>query len=87
MGLIDPKTMQELAPYSSLGIQLAITIGLFALLGWWLDGKYDTKPVFTLICSLSGIAIGFYSFFKTISDLDKKRELREAKDKERKKNK
>ncbi len=53
------KTIRELAYYSSLGLSVAISIfiGLFA--GIWLDGKFDTKPVLTLVGLGLGIAAGF----------------------------
>ena len=60
------KIIQELAPYMTLGLDFAITIGLFALLGYWLDGKYDTKPMWMLILSLFGIVVAFYKFFKVV---------------------
>ncbi|MFO7749663.1 MAG: AtpZ/AtpI family protein [Desulfobacteraceae bacterium] len=58
------KSMRELAYYSSLGISmaLAIFIGLFA--GLWLDGKFDTSPVLTLIFLGLGIAAGFRNLIK-----------------------
>lgn len=70
---------KELAPYLGLGTQLALTVGLFALLGSWLDKEYDTKPTLLLISSVMGIVIGFYHFFKTISQLSKKEEEKKKK--------
>ncbi|MFA7325520.1 MAG: AtpZ/AtpI family protein [Candidatus Kapaibacterium sp.] len=58
--------IKELSPYMTLGLDFAITIGLFALLGYWLDGKYDTKPMWMLILSLFGIVVAFYKFFKVV---------------------
>lgn len=58
--------IKELSPYMTLGLDFAITIGLFALLGYWLDGKYDTKPMWVLILSLFGIVVAFYKFFKLV---------------------
>ncbi len=64
--------IKELAPYMTLGLDFAITIGLFALLGYWLDGKYNTTPMWILILSLFGIVVAFYKFFKVV--LRKKKE-------------
>lgn len=66
------KIIKELSPYMTLGLDFAITIGLFALLGYWLDGKYNTAPMWTLILSLFGIVVAFYKFFKVV--LKKKKE-------------
>jgi F0F1-type ATP synthase assembly protein I len=58
------KIIKELAPYMTLGIDFAITVSLFALLGYWLDGKYSTSPLWILILSFFGIAVGFYKFIR-----------------------
>lgn len=53
------KDFKELGYYSSIGlsVSLAIFIGLF--LGVWLDRKFDTNPIFTLIGLGMGIVAGF----------------------------
>lgn len=69
----DDKILNELAPYLNLGWQLVISICLMALLGWWLDGKFNTKPVLIIICTLFGAFAGMYSFIKTVMKIDKKK--------------
>jgi F0F1-type ATP synthase assembly protein I len=76
----NPKTdtskeriIKELSPYLNLGWQLAVTICLMALLGWWLDGEFETKPVFIIICSIFGVIVGMYSFIKTVLNLNIKK--------------
>ncbi len=64
---------KELAPYLDLGLRMALTVGLMALLGWWLDTQFDTKPLLLIICSLFGIAAAFVNFFRTISRQEKKK--------------
>lgn len=64
--------IKELSPYMTLGLDFAITISLFALLGYWLDGKYNSSPLWILILSLFGIVVSFYKFFKVV--LKKKKE-------------
>jgi ATP synthase protein I len=60
------KTAIQLAYASSVGIAMALAIfgGLF--LGIWLDGKLGTKPVFTLLLLLIGIAAGFRNLYLLI---------------------
>ena len=60
------KVYKEIAPYAGLGLQLAITVGVMVFLGVWLDGKFETTPVLTVIGSFLGITIGMYSFIKTV---------------------
>ncbi|MCX7735262.1 MAG: AtpZ/AtpI family protein [Candidatus Kapabacteria bacterium] len=56
----------------NLGWQLAITIGIMALLGWWLDKYFQTSPILIIIFSLFGIAAGLVNFFKTVLNNSKK---------------
>lgn len=68
---IDSKAAQ----YSGLGLTLAVTILIFFFVGRWLDGKFDTNVLFTLILVFIGFAAGFYSFYlnvKKLTDEEKK---------------
>jgi F0F1-type ATP synthase assembly protein I len=38
------STMQQLAPYMGMGIQLAAAMTAFGALGWWLDSRFGTAP-------------------------------------------
>ncbi len=46
---------REVGRYAGLGLSYALTIGLFAVGGWWLDGRLESSPLFLLI----GVLIGF----------------------------
>lgn len=80
-GKTNPNIVKELAPYMNLGLQMALTIGLFALLGWWLDAKFETKPWLVTIGAIFGVVVALYSFFKTVSLLEAKRKSILGKDK------
>lgn len=69
------KVDKKVAQYSGLGITLVVTILLFLWAGMWLDGKFETGVLFTLILTFLGFAAGFYSFYlniKKLSEQDKK---------------
>ncbi|MHB8580317.1 MAG: AtpZ/AtpI family protein [Ignavibacteriaceae bacterium] len=51
--------------YLGLGSQLAVTVVVMVLLGVWLDKKFSTTPILTIIFSFIGIAGGMYNFIKT----------------------
>jgi ATP synthase protein I len=55
---------QDLWRYVSLGTQLTGTVGVFVLLGWWLDNKYGWSPWGVLISGTLGVAAGMYHFVK-----------------------
>ncbi len=52
--------------YVGLGMQLAVTVTAMAFLGVWLDGKFKTEPVLTVVFSFLGISAGLYNFIKTV---------------------
>lgn len=65
--------------YSSLGFQMAITIGLSAWGGHYLDGKYQNeKPIYTIILILLGIAIAMYQVIREVNRLSKDDEKNDA---------
>ena len=58
--------IKEYAPYLGLGLQLAITVAVMVFLGLWLDGKFNTSPLLTIICSSLGVFAALYNFIKTV---------------------
>lgn len=54
----------DLWRYVGLGLQLTVTIGLFVVLGWWVDRKFGYEPWGITVLSLVGIAVGLYHFVK-----------------------
>ena len=67
------KIYQSVAPYINLGLQMAITIGVFVVGGWWIDKQFDTSPIWTLILSAIGIFGAFYSFIRKVINFEKKK--------------
>ena len=47
--------------YAGVGLQFAATVAVFALLGWWGDGKLGTSPWLLLVGAFAGFGLGFYS--------------------------
>ncbi|WP_027421429.1 AtpZ/AtpI family protein [Crocinitomix catalasitica] len=61
-----------IARLSSAGIQMAIVIGGGAWGGSALDEHYQNeKPIWTIVCSLAGIAIGLYLVLKDVMKISK----------------
>lgn len=46
--------------YAQIGLELAGAVLLGLWLGYWLDGRLETRPWLTLAGSLLGLAGGFY---------------------------
>jgi len=51
--------LRDYSYYSSLGLQVALSIFIGLGLGYYLDGKFDTSPWLTLIGIVLGIAAGY----------------------------
>jgi len=63
---------REVAPYLTLGIQLAAGVVVFFLIGWWLDTRYGTAPTYKLIGLVIGSVGGLIKFLKSVVELGKK---------------
>lgn len=63
--------VQSVGPYLGLGLQLAATVVAMVFIGVWLDGKFNTTPYLTVVCSLLGIFAALYNFIKTVTKTDK----------------
>jgi F0F1-type ATP synthase assembly protein I len=64
--------MRQVAPYLTMGIQLAAGIVMFFLIGWWLDTRYETSPTFKLIGLGIGSVGGLVKFLKSAVELGNK---------------
>lgn len=56
----------DLYRYSGLGLQFAATVGLFALAGRWLDGRWNASPWFLLVGVFLGFGLGLYSMIQKL---------------------
>ena len=55
------------APYIAASSQLAGSVAVFTLLGWWLDGKLGHETPWLLLAGAAlGMTGGFISFFRTV---------------------
>jgi F0F1-type ATP synthase assembly protein I len=47
-----------------MGFDLAASVGVAVLLGWWIDNRYETAPWGILICAMVGIIGGLLNFVR-----------------------
>lgn len=66
--------LQSVAPYLTLGIQLAITVVVFFFIGKFADDYFGTKPWLMVVSIFVGSIGGLIKFFRTVIDLSKKEE-------------
>ena len=62
---------KDIAEYLGLGLQLAATVTVMVFLGLWLDGKFGTSPILTIVCAFFGVFAGMYNFIKTVIKSEK----------------
>lgn len=55
--------------FIGIGWFIAISIIGGIALGLWLDGLADSRPLFTLVGALLGVAIAFYGMFRLLAPL------------------
>ena len=58
--------------YSHLGLQLLVSFCIFTGLGYWLDRKLGTLPLFMLLGLAIGFAGGTYSVYKDLFPSEKR---------------
>jgi F0F1-type ATP synthase assembly protein I len=73
------KSLRDVGPYLGLGLQLAVTIVAFVLIGSWLDNKFYQNYIFTLIAGVLGIGIGLYNLIRTVTFLEKRTKIKNEK--------
>jgi F0F1-type ATP synthase assembly protein I len=49
------------------GLTLAVSVGLFAYGGLWLDARYGTKPWLLLVCVVCGIVGGILHLIRVLA--------------------
>jgi F0F1-type ATP synthase assembly protein I len=73
------------ADFAGLGIQFALAIVVFLFAGQWVDQRFNTNGLFTVVGVFVGAGGAFYSMYRKISAAQKQddeerraRQLREA---------
>ena len=61
------KEQRGSASAAGAGMQFGLTISIFAVLGNWLDGRFDTSPWLLLVGVLVGFGGGTVSLLKKFS--------------------
>ena len=67
--------------FAGAGIQFAVALVLFVLLGAWLDKRFGTSPLFILLGVLVGGGGGFYSLYRKVTAAQKADDERRRKTK------
>lgn len=52
--------------YAGLGLQFALSVGLFTWLGWIADNRIGWTPLLTIVGAFVGAGGGFYSMYRRL---------------------
>jgi F0F1-type ATP synthase assembly protein I len=65
-----PKRITEVGldfgRYAGLGLRFVVTIALFGLFGWWLDGRFGTTPWVLVGAIFLGAVVAFISIVRAV---------------------
>lgn len=64
-----PDTMAAVMRLLGLGWYVATSLVLGVVGGVWLDGKWGTEPLFTLLGLALGLVASFWGFYKMVEPL------------------
>lgn len=79
------KGVKALFAYSTIGLQLAITILVFIYIGFKLDQHYETTPWFVVAGTALGMIAGFYNLIRGLRQIEKISKSESGEKEERKK--
>jgi len=65
-GVEQEPTLVVLARFSGHGLTLALATGFFLFLGWVLDQRLGSVPLFTILGALLGATAGFYRLIREL---------------------
>ncbi|MNU86935.1 putative F0F1-ATPase subunit [compost metagenome] len=69
------KQIKNYVRFSGAALQMGAIITGAALLGVWLDGKYNPGgSMYTLICTLTGVVIAMYLIIREVINMSKEKE-------------
>lgn len=57
--------MKQMGPYLNLGMELFASVAGFGLIGWFIDSKAGTTPLWMAVLLMLGAIGGMYNFIKT----------------------
>lgn len=60
------RVVRELGRFTGFGLAWALSVLVFLLAGYWLDGRLGTLPWLTIVGAFVGAAGGFVSLYRGI---------------------
>jgi len=67
------ESYRRAAPYLDASWQLAGSVALWTVVGWFADSKLKTTPWLLVSGAVVGMGLGFYLFFKAVLAIGRKK--------------
>ena len=61
----DPTVLAQLAGASAVGFEFIAAVLLPGALGYWLDGRFGTRPIVMIALGVFGFGVGLWRMLKT----------------------
>ena len=71
LGEDKTKLIKQVASYSTLGLEMGLSVAVGAVIGYYIDKWLNTEPWFLLIFFLFGVVAGFRSLYRALKRLQK----------------
>ena len=65
-----PDSRQQLVRASAMVTEMAVTVILGVLAGGWLDGRFNTSPLFLFLLSLLALVLGMVRMIRALNARD-----------------
>lgn len=63
---------RQLGVVLGMGLSFAAAVAIGVLIGFWLDQKLSTRPLFTLLLGGLGLVAGFLELLRELKGMDSK---------------
>jgi ATP synthase protein I len=71
LGENKAKLIQQIASYSTLGLEMGLSVALGVGIGYYLDKWLHTEPWLLIVFLLLGVIAGFRSLYRAMKRLQK----------------
>ena len=82
-----PKEKNVIMRYSGMGLEFAVSFGLFVFGGLYLDKKMDSSPIGIIIGAFLGFGVALYQLIKNAQEMEKDIEEEEKEERQNKEKK
>jgi ATP synthase protein I len=65
------KLFKQVASYSTLGLEMGLSVAVGAVIGYYIDKWLKTEPWFLIVFLLFGVVAGFRSLYRALKRLQK----------------